>query len=108
MADDKVLEAQKWVNSAYGGVPGYNRCPEDGRTGWSTMYSLIMGLQHELGISPLAASFGPTTQSKLAALGDLTLGWNANKNIVRILQHGLFCKGYWGGDGEGNFDAYTA
>ncbi|HWU09589.1 MAG TPA: glycoside hydrolase domain-containing protein [Streptomyces sp.] len=107
MADDKVLEAQKWVNSTYGGVSGYSRCPEDGRTGWSTMYSLVMGLQHELGISPVVASFGPTTEARLAALGDIGFGWNKNANIVRIIQHGLFCKGYWGANGYGEFGAVT-
>ncbi|MDX3853439.1 glycoside hydrolase domain-containing protein [Streptomyces sp. AK02-01A] len=95
MADDKVLEAQRWVNATYGNVAGYARCPEDGRTGWSTMYSLIMGLQHELGISPVVASFGPTTLSKVQALGEIGFGWEVNRNIVAILEHGLFCKGYW-------------
>lgn len=107
MADEKVLDAQKWVNATYGSVAGYVRCPEDGRTGWSTMNSLIMGLQTELGISPVVASFGPTTMSKLQALGDIGFGWNKNANIVRIIQHGLFCKGYWGANGFGEFGAVT-
>ncbi|MFB8772498.1 glycoside hydrolase domain-containing protein [Streptomyces broussonetiae] len=95
MADEQVLRAQKWVNSTYGNVSGYVRCPEDGRTGWSTMNSLIMGLQHELGISPVVASFGPTTASRFAALGDIGFGWDANRNIVAVLEYGLWCKGYW-------------
>lgn len=92
--DQKVLDAQQWANATYGAVPGYQRCPEDGHTGWSTMFALTMGLQHELGISPVVASFGPTTMAKVQALGDIGFGWNANANIVRIIQHGLFCKGY--------------
>ncbi|GAA3893980.1 hypothetical protein GCM10023084_53520 [Streptomyces lacrimifluminis] len=56
MADEKVLEAQRWVNRKYSGVNGYTRCAEDGRTGWGTMRALTMGLQHELGISPVVAS----------------------------------------------------
>ncbi|MEU4261866.1 glycoside hydrolase domain-containing protein [Streptomyces sp. NPDC025273] len=107
VADEKVLDAQKWVNATYGNVAGYVRCPEDGKTGWPTMNSLIMGLQHELGISPLVASFGPTTVSKVQALGDIGFGWNQNSNIVRIIQHGLFCKGYWGANGFGEFGAVT-
>ncbi|MFB6839160.1 glycoside hydrolase domain-containing protein [Streptomyces sp. NPDC056361] len=107
MADEKVLDAQKWVNATYGAVAGYVRCPEDGRTGWSTMNSLIMGLQHELGITPVVASFGPTTMAKVQALGDIGFGWNQNSNIVRIIQHGLFCKGYWGANGFGEFGAVT-
>ncbi|AEW99225.1 glycoside hydrolase domain-containing protein [Streptantibioticus cattleyicolor] len=95
MADAKVLEAQKWVNATYGNVNGYVRCPEDGRTGWSTMNALVMGLQHELGIDPVVASFGPTTVAKFAALGDIGFGWDKNRNIVAVLEHALFCKGYW-------------
>jgi peptidoglycan hydrolase-like protein with peptidoglycan-binding domain len=102
--DEKVLEAQKWVNSTYGSVAGYQRCPEDGRTGWSVMYSFTRGLQIELGITSLSDSFGPTTLSKLAALGDIGPAF-ANKNIVNIIKHALFCKGYWGGAPDGNYDA---
>jgi len=97
MADAKVLEAQKWVNGTYGSVPGYQRCPETGTTGWSTMYSLIMGLQKELGISPVVANFGDGTVAKLAALGELGSGWAQNNNIIKIIRYGLFCKGYTGG-----------
>ncbi|MFE0171112.1 glycoside hydrolase domain-containing protein [Streptomyces sp. NPDC059002] len=106
MADEKVLEAQRWVNATYGGVAGYERCPETGRTGWSTMNALIMGLQHELGISPVVAGFGPTTLAKVAALGEIGFGWDKNRNIVAILQHGLFCKGYWAVEPE-SYGWYT-
>jgi len=96
VADEKVREAQKWVNSTYSGTSGYVRCPEDGRTGWATMNALTMGLQKELGISPVVASFGPTTMARFQALGEIGFGWDTNRNIVAILQHALFCKGYWG------------
>jgi peptidoglycan hydrolase-like protein with peptidoglycan-binding domain len=105
--DQKVLDTQRWVNTTYGAVPGYQRSPEDGHTGWSTMFALTMGLQHELGISPVVANFGPTTMAKVRALGDIGFGWNANANIVRIIQHGLFCKGYWGTNDYGEFGAVT-
>jgi peptidoglycan hydrolase-like protein with peptidoglycan-binding domain len=98
MADEKVLAAQKWVNATYGKVSGYAKCPEDGKTGWSTMYALTMGLQHELGISPVVASFGDGTLAKVTALGTIGIGWRKNTNIVKIIRHALFCKGYWGGD----------
>ncbi|QUQ63078.1 glycoside hydrolase domain-containing protein [Kutzneria sp. CA-103260] len=104
--DQKVLDAQQWVNATYRAVPGYVACPEDGHTGWSTMYALTMGLQHELGITELAASFGPTTLAKLTAKGDIGPGYD-NANIIRILQHGLFCKGYWGADEYGVYDSFT-
>lgn len=54
MADQKVLEAQQWVNTTYGAVFGYTRCPEDGRTGWAMTHSLTRALQHELGIIALS------------------------------------------------------
>jgi peptidoglycan hydrolase-like protein with peptidoglycan-binding domain len=104
--DEKVLEAQKWVNATYGAVPGYNRCPENGQAGWSTLYSLTRGLQYELGITALSDSFGPTTLGRLAAKGDIGPGFG-NKNIVKIIQHALFCKGYWGGDGDGVYGVPT-
>ncbi|RSS96148.1 DUF1906 domain-containing protein [Streptomyces sp. WAC02707] len=109
MADEKVLAAQKWVNTTYGSVSGYAKCPEDGKTGWATMYALTMGLQHELGISPVVANFGDGTLAKVAALGSIGIGWNRNANIVKIIRHGLFCKGYWGGDtGVAEFDSTAA
>ncbi len=55
---EEVLETQEWVNETYGGVPGYQGCPEDGRAGWDTRWSRTIGLQHEPGSSP-AADFGP-------------------------------------------------
>ncbi|MFE3763696.1 glycoside hydrolase domain-containing protein [Streptomyces sp. NPDC059104] len=103
--DKKVLEAQQWVNKTYAGRAGYNPCPENGQTGWSTMLSLTRALQIELGIATPSDSFGPTTEAKLTALGPVRDGF-ANKNIIQIVQHALFCKGYWGGEG-GTFGLAT-
>lgn len=105
--DQKVLEAQQWVNATYGSLSGYVACPEDGNTGWTTMYSLTMGLQHELGITTLSANFGPTTLADLALHGDIGTS-ETNKNLVNIVQYGLFCKGYWGGDGDGVYGTLTS
>ncbi|MEU6715027.1 glycoside hydrolase domain-containing protein [Nonomuraea sp. NPDC046802] len=104
--DAKVLEAQKWVNATYGQVAGYKKCAEDGITGWGTMFSLTRALQIELGITSISDNFGPTTLAKLGALGDIG-PTTANKKIVTILQHGLFCKGYWGASEYGVYDAVT-
>ncbi|MFK8908031.1 glycoside hydrolase domain-containing protein [Streptomyces sp. YS-3] len=106
MADEKVLAAQRWVNATYATVPGYARCPEDGRTGWSTMFSLTMALQAELGMAPLVASFGPGTLATLAKRDDIGPS-EQNVNIKKIVEHALFCKGYWGGDGTGAYAAVT-
>lgn len=65
LADIYVYAAQKFVNEAYDGTaPGYVRCPENGRTGWSTVLSLTQGLQHELGISPTVQNFGPARSTR--------------------------------------------
>lgn len=106
MVDERVLEGQRWVNRTYGGVPGYVRCTEDGITGWATMYSLTMGLQRELGISPLAAAFGPTTLEKLRQHGNITAE-EPNRNIVDIVRYALWSKGYAGGYSQGQFDLGT-
>ncbi|WP_314247862.1 glycoside hydrolase domain-containing protein [Streptomyces kutzneri] len=97
--DKKVLEAQKWVNQTYAGKGGYNACPENGQTGWSTMLALTRALQIELGIAAPSDSFGPTTEAKFKALGTVGPGYTGNRNIVQIIQHAFFCKGYWGGEG---------
>ncbi|WIV57979.1 glycoside hydrolase domain-containing protein [Amycolatopsis nalaikhensis] len=104
--DQKVLNAQQWVNATYHAVPGYQPCTENGVTGWATMFSLTHALQHELGITTLSTNFGPTTLSLLQQRGDVRPGYG-NSNIIRILQHGLFCKGYWGGDTLGVYDSST-
>jgi peptidoglycan hydrolase-like protein with peptidoglycan-binding domain len=106
VVDARVLEGQQWVNSTYGSVPGYVSCLEDGITGWATMYSLTMGLQHELGISPLAAAFGPTTMTQLTLHGDITPS-EANTNIINIVRYGLWAKGYTGGFQSGVMDTWT-
>ncbi|QFZ21486.1 glycoside hydrolase domain-containing protein [Saccharothrix syringae] len=105
--DEKVLEAQRWVNATYRAAPGYEPCPENGRTGWATVYALTMGLQHELGISPVVAGFGPGTLARLRARGPIGPG-EPNANICDIVQYGLFAKGYWGGAGEGRYSSVTA
>lgn len=101
-----VLAAQEWVNETYSAVPGYLACPEDGRTAWSTMYSLTRALQHELGITALSSSFGPTTLSRLAARGNVTADED-NANIVSIIQSALWCKGYNGGVINGRYGTTT-
>lgn len=100
MVDRLVLEAQKWVNSTYGSVAGYVRCPETGNTGWSTMYSLTRALQHELGITTLSDSFGPTTMSKLETRGPIGPS-ETNAKLIKIIQAASFCKGYHAGGIDG-------
>ncbi|WP_234387920.1 MULTISPECIES: glycoside hydrolase domain-containing protein [Streptomyces] len=106
MADAMVLQAQKWVNATYKNVSGYNLVTEDGKTGWNTMYSLTRALQHELGITALSDAFGPTTLSKLQAKGSIKIG-ESNENIVKIIQCGMYCKGYSAGAIDGQMSSAT-
>lgn len=108
MVDEWVLRAQQWVNSVYGGRPGFVPAPETGRTGWPTMFALTRALQIELGLSgsQLSDTFGPTTLSLLTSrFGDIGAG--APQNIVRIVQCGQYCKGYWGDQLSGEYGETT-
>ncbi|MFI1034366.1 hypothetical protein [Streptomyces sp. NPDC020951] len=49
MADQMVIEAQKFINSY--DIAGIPKVEENGRTGWAVMFALTRALQHELGIS---------------------------------------------------------
>ena len=108
LKDDMVLAAQKWVNATYGSYEGFEKVKEDGKTGWPTMFALTMGLQVELGITTLSEAFGPTTFSLLSQkypkIGTST---NTPKNVVKLIQSGLYCKGYSGSDIGGTFDSTT-
>ncbi|EIM08330.1 bacterial lysin [Planococcus antarcticus DSM 14505] len=109
--DPRVLEVQTWVNANYFAVPGYSLAPVTGKTGWSTMYSLTMALQHELGISPVIESFGPSTMAAYKAYGELTQGNVPNnqkgERIVYIIQGACWCKGYNPGGFNGVFGSET-
>ncbi|GFJ82808.1 glycoside hydrolase domain-containing protein [Phytohabitans houttuyneae] len=102
LADIHVFAAQRWCNATYAAAPGYERCPEDGRTGWSTVLSLTQGLQHELGISPTVRNFGPGTFNAVRTRNKLP-GQETNGNIVRLYNGALWCKGYWTATDQGQW-----
>lgn len=100
MSDPWVTNTQNWLNSTYNGViPGWENVTVDGSSGWETVHALIHALQWELGITSVSDNFGDGT---FAAVDDISPIGNTqpNKNIIRIIQGGLYCKGYNGGDGE--------
>ena len=85
MADEAVLAVQKWLNKTYSGVSGFTTAPENGQTGWPTIYSLRMGLQHEIGISAIGEGFGDATKTALASVvGSLKPGYKGN--IAQLIQ----------------------
>lgn len=88
--DARVLDAQRWVNQTYGHVAGFQRCAEDGKATTKVCHAFIMALQHELGISNLAANFGATT----------TRLWNekqyamlARDSVKTLMFHAYYVKG---------------
>ncbi|GGS05304.1 hypothetical protein GCM10010252_49990 [Streptomyces aureoverticillatus] len=108
MADELVRRAQRFINTTYnnGAALGISKLPEDGRTGWPTMYALTRALQYEMGIKSLSNAFGPTTlstlESKFPKLNGSTV---PSANFCRILQSALYCKGYDGGDIDGKYNS---
>lgn len=66
MVDQQVLATQKWLNKTYRNVSGFKLAPENGLTGWPTIYSLREALQHELGLTSLGEGFGDATKSALS------------------------------------------
>lgn len=97
--DTMVLKTQEWLNATYGNDSRFGSVPENGNTGWTTIYSLIRALQIELGINTLANNFGPTTISKFNArfpngVQQQESGATQEDNIYAIIQGALWCKGY--------------
>lgn len=92
LKDDMVLAVQQWLNKTYSGVSGYEKAPENCKTGWPTIYSLREGLQHELGISPVASGFGPATEAALKKIiGEIKVDYTGN--IAKLIQGAFWCKG---------------
>ncbi len=91
--DPMVYYTQKWLNQEYGNLTGFDKVEENGKTGWATIYGLRKALQHELGITSLSNSFGPTTQ-KLYSENILKRQDGVTDNKYAILQCALWCKGY--------------
>ena len=48
MADERVLQVQQWLNKTYGNDSRYNKITEDGKTGWSTIYTINRLAQYKL------------------------------------------------------------
>ncbi|MBA3925272.1 glycoside hydrolase domain-containing protein [Listeria rustica] len=107
--DEMVKTVQSWLNKTYQGYVAkgdYQTIPENGKTGWTTVYALTRALQIELGISPTADNFGPGTEK---AFKPLTIGASEAKpsNINYILQGAFYCKGYSPGGFTGTFGGQT-
>ncbi|MFI8219843.1 glycoside hydrolase domain-containing protein [Streptomyces sp. NPDC085932] len=106
MADQMVIEAQKFINSYnVGGIP---KVEENGRTGWAVMFALTRALQYELGITALSDSFGPTTLATLQSRHPVIDAGTRHEKILKIVQSALYCKGYDGGGIDGTYNSLVA
>lgn len=102
--DERVKDVQVWLNQTYGKVSGFKKAPENGLTGWPTIYSLREGLQHELGITALAEGFGDSTKKALSAkIGDLKRGYHGN--IIKLVKGAFWCKGISPNNFTDSFDS---
>ncbi|AQT84720.1 spore cortex-lytic enzyme [Paenibacillus larvae subsp. larvae] len=100
----EVLDAQVWLNSTYGNNSKYIRVKETGYPGTATSKALISALQIELGLSSVTGNFGNMT-SKACDANPLDTGSTGNK--VKLLQYGLYCKGYNPRSTDGVFNQHT-
>jgi len=99
MADPWVKNTQNWLNATYGAKAGWVTVTADGQGGNATVAALTRALQVELGITSLSSNFGDGTLAALTRFGNID-AQTSNKNVVRIVQGGLYVKGYNAGNGE--------
>lgn len=104
--DEAVLEVQQWLNATYGSVAGWVELSEDGATGWGTVYGLLHGLQHELGLQ-MVDNFGPGTTSEFDKIADQIKTNEVSTNIIKIIQGAFYAKGIEPGGLTGTYSATT-
>lgn len=100
----EVLEGQRWLNSTYGGRAGYISVKEDGLPGSAMSQALVSAMQIELGMGTVTGVFGEQT---MAACDAAPLVSGATGNRVKILQYGLYSKGYNPATANGTYTALT-
>ena len=105
MADERVLDTQKWLNKTYGDVSGFQKVPETGITGWDTIYGLIEGAQHEMGITGLVKNWGPSSQKMWSEKFSKKIKSGYKHNVVKILQGAFWAKGINPGSFSGEVDS---
>jgi peptidoglycan hydrolase-like protein with peptidoglycan-binding domain len=100
----EVLEAQQWLNSTFGSNPDYIFVEETGLPGTATSLALVSALQITLNLPSVTGYFGDMTYASCDA-NPLSVGSTGNR--VKILQHGLYCKGYDAVSTDGVFTNVT-
>ncbi len=92
--NQNVIDAQTLLNNTYSGRAGYTPIDVDGVSYSTTFITLVKAFQIELGFpeSKITGTFGSQTK---AASPTFEINKTNNNNMVRILQYGLRCKGYY-------------
>ena len=110
MKDPRKVDAQKWLNSTYGGKPGFPKVEENGLAGVKLSKAFVCALQLEIGLDKLGISectgiFGDRTIANSPKISSNNQG---NSNLVLLLQHACWCKGYKPGQVTGIFNSETS
>ena len=110
MKDPRKVDAQKWLNSTYGGKPGFPKVEENGLAGVKLSKAFVCALQLEIGLNKLGISectgfFGDKTIINSPIIWQ---NYNGNSNLVKLLQHACWCKGYKPGNVTGIFNSETS
>lgn len=100
MADQFVLEAQKYLNNRYSGYKGvWVPLAENGQTGTLMIEGLIRAFQIENGVPNVTGYLGPYTVGVMKRLQEISImdpNDEPNPNVA-LIQCALFCKGYHAG-----------
>lgn len=94
--DYRVLDVQKWLNNNYSNKDGFIKVETDGQTGQLTVQALIRALQIELTLESIDGVMGQNTINSFDNYfveGLNKENYEKNKNIVKILTGGFYCRG---------------
>ena len=110
MKDPRKVDAQQWLNSTYGGKPGFPLVEENGLAGTKLSKAFVCALQLEIGLDKLGISectgfFGDKT---IINSPKISQNYGDNSNLVKLLQHACWCKGYKPGEVTGIFNSETS
>jgi peptidoglycan hydrolase-like protein with peptidoglycan-binding domain len=88
----ELRAAQQWLNRTYYGRSSFQFGPSDGLGSRGVLKSLLYGVQYEVGLSDAIANgvFGPSTQTKLEAQGQVAVDdTDSTKNFVKLFTTAL-------------------
>lgn len=96
MADQQVLNAQKYLNNMYGHHSSWVHLDENGNTGTLMIEGLIRAFQIQNNVPNVTGYLGPYTIQVMKNLAEISImdpNSTPNPNVC-LIQCALFCKGY--------------